>query len=240
MHHKLLSMMIITTFLLSGCLYPEDRLAKNQTPNQLQLDTVQTAVDQFVEKYPMELPIKTREQDVPIFRKYPVNFERLKETGIMSELPGNSYERGGIYQYVILTPEEDPTVKVIDLRTIQDVRDVSMRLIAYRNEHKYPPFKDEVAEDIYSINYELIGLDEPPTVVSPYSGNRLPILMDVDGNLYIDYRQDLYNALQEYDHNYETGDDIRFLLSDNSAIVPAYSLPYTVKDGEPVFYQKGS
>jgi len=108
------------------------------------------------------------------------------------------------------------------------------------NEHKYPPFKDEVAEDIYSINYELIGLDEPPTVVSPYSGNRLPILMDVDGNIYIDYRQDLYNALQEYDHNYENGDDIRFLLSDHSAIVPAYSLPYTVKDGEPVFYQKES
>ncbi|QHE52525.1 hypothetical protein [Pontibacillus sp. HMF3514] len=240
MHRKLLSMMILTTFLLSGCLYPENRLAKNQTPNQLQLDTVQKAVDQFVEQHPMELPIKTREQDVPIFRKYPVNFERLKETGIMSELPGNSYERGGVYQYVIITPEEDPTVKVIDLRTIQDVRDVNMRLIAYRNEHKYPPFKEEVAEDIYSINYELIGLDEPPTVVSPYSGNRLPILMDVDGNLYIDYRQDLYNALQEYDHNYVNGDDIRFLLADHSAIVPAYSLPYTVKDGEPVFYQKGS
>ncbi len=240
MHRKLLALLILTTLLLSGCLYPENRLAKNQTPNQVQLESVQSAVDQYIEENPMSLPIKTRGEDVHVFRKYPIDFERLKEARIITESPGNSFERGGVHQYVIITPEEDPTVKVMDLRTVQDVRDVNMRLIAYRNEHRYPPFKEEVAEGVYTLDHDLLGLDEPPTVVSPYSGNRLPIVMDVDGNLYIDYRQDLYNALQEYDHNYENGEDIRYLLADHYAFVPAYSLPYTVQDGEPVFLQKDS
>jgi len=240
MHRRLLGLMFLTLLVLSGCLYPEDRLAKNQTPNQVQLESVQSAVDQYVEQHPMQLPIKTRGQDVPIFRKYPLDFERLKESRILTESPGNSFERGGVYQYIIINVEDDPTVKVIDLRTIQDVRDVSMRITAYRNEHRYPPFKKEVADGIYTINHELIGLQEPPSVESPYSGNPLPIVMDVDGHLYIDYRQDLYSALQNYEHDYKNGDDIRFLLAENSAVVPAYSLPFTVEDGEPIFYNKDS
>lgn len=238
MHYKLLGLMILTTFFLSGCLYPEERLARNQTPNQVQLESVQSAVDQYIEKKPMNLPIKTRDQDVPTFRKYPIDFERLKQERIITESPGNSFERGGVYQYVIIHPEENATVKVIDLRTIQEVRDVNMRLTAYRNEHRYPPFKDEIADGVYTIKHKAIGLDDPPTVISPYSGNPLPIVMDVDGKLYIDYRKDLYNALQEHEHDYENGDDIRYLLADHSAVVPAYSLPYTVKDDEPVFLKQ--
>src|SRR5699024_12802228 len=50
--------------------------------------------------------------------------------------------------------------------------------------------------------------------------------------IYVDYRIDLNNALEDYEHHYEEGDDIRYLLAENTPFVPAYSLPYTIQDGE--------
>ncbi|HLT55727.1 MAG TPA: hypothetical protein VK057_06420, partial [Bacillota bacterium] len=80
-----------------------------------------------------------------------------------------------------------------------------------------------------------LGLDSPPTVISPYSQEQLPIVMDVEGKLYIDYRIDLTQALENYDYDYEEGDDIRYILAENTPFLPVYSLPYTISDGEPVF-----
>lgn len=42
--------------------------------------------------------------------------------------------------------------------------------------------------------------------------------MDVDGNLYVDYSIDLNNALNEYDHDYKEGDDIRYILADHTPL----------------------
>lgn len=235
MSRKFFVLITLVTFVLSGCLYPEDKLSKNQIPNKVQLQSMQTAVDQYIESNPMRLPIKTRDHDTPIFKKYPIDFTALKEANIISEAPGNSYVRGGVYQYVIIHPEDDPKVKVIDLRTIEEVRKVNVRIMAYRSENRYPPYGKKIANDVYTIDYSKIGLKNKAYVKSPYSDNNLPLVMGANGDVYIDYRQDLYDALQKYEHNYKTGDDIRFLLADHSPVVPAQSLPYTVKDGEPVF-----
>lgn len=62
--------------------------------------------------------------------------------------------------------------------------------------------------------------------------------MDTNGQLYVDYRIDLNDALQLYDHQYEEGNDIRFILAENTPFVPAYSLPYTIHEDEPVFLLK--
>lgn len=235
MVRKLSILMMLTTVILSGCLYPEDRLAKNQVPNNVQLQSMQAAIDEYIKQNPMRLPIKTRDEDTPIFRKYPIDFSILKEARVVSEAPGNSYERGGVYQYVIIHPEKDPEVKVIDLRTINELRKVSVRIMAYRSENRYPPYGKKIANDVYTIDYDKIGLKDQAYVKSPYSGNNLPIVMGVNGDVYIDYRPDLYEALNKYEHDYKPGDDIRFLLAEHSAIVPAQSMPYTIKDGEPVF-----
>ncbi|MYL32739.1 hypothetical protein GLW08_17500 [Pontibacillus yanchengensis] len=235
MSRKFMLMIVLIPFILTGCLYPDENLTKNQVPNTVQLQSMQTAIDQFKESHPYELPIKNREKETPVFQKYPIDFSRLKEANILAEAPGNSFQRGGVYQYVLIHPEEDPTVKVIDIRATQNLTQVNIRLAAYRNEHRYPPFGEKVADDIYTINYKKLGYDDPPQVKSPYTQNLLPIVMDVEGDLYIDYRPDLYDFLQKYEHNYKTGDDIRYLLAEHSPIVPANSLPYTIKDGEPVF-----
>lgn len=227
--------MLLLVTLLSGCLYPQSELTKNQSPNEMQLELVQTAVDKYQEETQGLAPIKTKENDTPIFQKYLVDFSALKERNVISELPSNAYENGGIYQYTIITPEDNPRVKLIDLRSTEAIREVNVKLETYRNKHIYPPFGEEISKGIFKIDARKLGLESEPYVVSPYSKENLPIIMDTNGHLFVDYRIDLNNALKEYEHDYEEGDDIRFLLAENTPFVPAYSLPYTIQDGEPVF-----
>ena len=80
-----------------------------------------------------------------------------------------------------------------------------------------------------------MNLDSEPYVKSPYTGNNLPVYISTEGELIVDYRSDIYQLMQENDHPYQEGDDLRQLLTDHYPIVPAYSIPYTMEDGEPVF-----
>jgi hypothetical protein len=228
------SIMIIT-LLLSGCLYPESELAENQAPNEDQLQMVQSAVEQYRESTGGLVPIQTKPNDTPVFQKYLIDFTALKENNVLTEIPGNAFESGGVYQYTLITPDEDPRVKLIDLQITEALRSVNVQLDIYRNQNLYPPFGEEIGDQIYTVNHEKLGLDEPPAIKSPYSNKNLPIVMNVNGELFIDYRIDLNQALNEFEHDYEEGDDIRYLLAENTPFVPAYSFPYTIEDGEPVF-----
>lgn len=229
---------LIFVLLLSGCLYPESELAQNKVPNEDQLELVQTAVQKYQEATNGLLPIKTKPAETPVFEKYLIDFSAMKENHVLSEIPGNAFESGGIYQYTLITPEDDPRVKLIDLRITEELRRVNIKLDQFRSKNIYPPFGQEIVKGVYMINYELLGLSNQPYVVSPFSNNNLPIIMDTDGQLYVDYRIDLNHALQEYEHQYEEGDDIRLIIAENSPFVPVYSLPYTVQEGEPIFLQK--
>ncbi len=232
---KLLLVIITSMFLLTGCLYPKEELAKNQIPNESQLEMVQNAVDQYVEMTDGLVPIKTKPSDVDIYEKYLIDFTILKENNLISEIPGTAYENGGAYQYIILDPENNPRVKLIDLRISDKLRELYTKLDIYRSEHLYPPFGEQIEKGIYKLNYEKLGYKSEPHVVSPFTKNNLPVVMNTDGELFVDYRIDLQQALDEFDHSFEEGDDIRSILEDNYHFVPVYSLPYTIKDGEPVF-----
>lgn len=229
------SIVLILSFaILSGCLFPDSERAENQAPHETQLETVQSAVDTYQEQTDGLLPVRTKPSDTPIFEKYLIDFNLLTEQNAIAEIPGNAFEKGGYYQYILIDVEENPTVKVLDLRVTEDLRSVNLRLHTFREENTYPAFGEKVEEGIYLLDHEKLKMDERPTVISPYSQEYLPIIMDVHGNLYVDYRIDLQNALEEFNHDYEEGDDIRFLLTDNYPFAPAYSLPYTVKNGEAV------
>lgn len=232
---KLLLVIITSMFLLTGCLYPKEELAKNQIPNESQLEMVQNAVDQYVEMTDGLVPIKTKPSDVDIYEKYLIDFTILKENNLISEIPGTAYENGGAYQYIILDPENNPRVKLIDLRISDKLRELYTKLDIYRSEHLFPPFGEQIEKGIYKLNYEKLGYKSEPHVVSPFTKNNLPVVMNTDGELFVDYRIDLQQALDEFDHSFEEGDDIRSILEDNYHFVPVYSLPYTIKDGEPVF-----
>lgn len=219
-------------------MFPNNEKAENQIPNDTQLASVQAAIDQYREESGGLVPIRTKPAETPIFEKYLIDFTTLKQANSIHEIPGNAFENGGYYQYSLITPEDNPQVKVIDLRLTDGLRSVNIRMDTYKRQNTYPPYGERIEGDIYSLDYEKMNYDEMPTVVSPYSQEKLPIVMDVHGNLFIDYRIDLKNALDTFEHDYEEGDDIRYLLTDNYPFAPAYSLPYTVKDGDPVLIEE--
>lgn len=230
----LFSLFLSSVFLLTGCMYPDSELTENQLPYEDQLNSVQQAVEKYQEASGGLLPIKTRDQDVDQYIKYPIEFEKIVPA-YLGKTPPNAYESGGVFQYVIMDVEENPTVKLVDLRIADKIRDLRIKI----GINGYGPIDVKVAENVYTLNYEVMGFKEEQTVPSPYSDVSLPLVASGDGNVYIDYSIDLSRILREEKPDVKPGEDIRFLLVDKYPILPAYSLPYTVNENnEPVFMAK--
>jgi len=232
-------MLLLTISLLSGCLYPKEKLKQNQIPYEVQISTVQSAVEQYKEVNGGLLPIKTRDMSTPIYQKYPIEFGKLIPKYI-GEAPGSAYENGGDFLYVLVNVETNPSVKLLDLKVTEKISDLHLRLDVYRQQNGYPPVKDVINKDYFTLDYEKLGLKEEPYVVSPYTGNNLPFFIDSDANIYVDYRIDLAKALSENTHSFKKGDDIREILVVHSNFVPAHSVPYTIdpEKNEPIFLSK--
>lgn len=233
--------MVIATFsfsVLTGCLYPEERMGQNRIPYEQQLNSVQEAVNQYRIDNGVP-PIVNRDQDTQLYIKYPIDFGKLVPR-YLPEPPGNSFENGGVFQYVLVDVEKDPVVKLVDLETVEQIKDYKMKLRLYIQKNQYPPYKDVLADDRYTLKHKELGYKEQPVVKSPFTGNNLPLIVDGKNDVYIDYSMDLYQALQDQEHNYEQGDDIRDILMKDSPFVPAFSVPYTVQNGEPVFLKQDS
>jgi len=226
---------LIFILLLSGCMFPQSELSKNQIPNEEQLALVESAVLQYKDQTNGLVPIKTNSSDVPLYEKYVIDFTTLKEAQLINEIPGTAYENGCFYQYVIITREEESRVKLIDLRVTDKLREVNVKLDIYRQKNLYPPYGEQIADGIYQINYEKLGFKEAPTVVSPFTHQELPLLMTTDGDIIVDYRVDLQITLDEMDIEVEEGEDIRYILENNYPFVPAYSVAYAIENNKLIF-----
>ncbi|MFI8576843.1 hypothetical protein [Rossellomorea aquimaris] len=227
-------LLILTISILSGCMYPEEKLSQNQIPYETQVKAVQDAVVTYQKDNNGLLPIKTRDQDTPIYQKYPIDFRKLSPQ-YLAEIPGNAFENGGVFQYVLTDVEEDPQVKIFDLRLAEQIRELKIRIEA----QGYPPFKEEVANNVYTLNYKELGYDGDVYVNSPYSNKNLPLVINGDGDIFVDYSMDLFEQIKSTDKELKPGEDIRNLLVEDTFFVPAYSLPYTVdENNEPVFMTK--
>ncbi|MCM3756858.1 hypothetical protein M3197_05080 [Sporosarcina aquimarina] len=234
----LLPIVAILSIFLSGCMYPQDEIESKQRPYEDQLGTVQKAVDTYREQSQGLLPIKTRDMDVDQYIKYPIDFTKIVPS-LTEKIPSNAYEQGGIYQYVLMDVEENPTVKLVDLRVAERIRELILR----KTVNGVLPFKDPVQEgaNVYEVDFEKMGLKEPLTVESPYSDAHLPLVVGGDGNFYIDYSIDLNRILEKEKPDVKPGEDIRYLLSEKHPILPAYSLPYTVNENnEPIFMKSSN
>ncbi|NHC39090.1 hypothetical protein G6549_03865 [Bacillus sp. MM2020_1] len=231
----LASFLALTAILLAGCMYPEKELTKNQVPYQNQIQAVQTAVDSFREDNGGILPIKTKEAETPIYQKYPIEFKKITPK-YMAEPPGNAYENGGIFQYVLVDVETKPAVKLFDLRITEAIRDIKLRI----KTKGYPPYKKQLAKNVFSLDFKQLGYEKAPYIVSPFSNQNLSFVISGSAEVYVDYRPDLYQKLKEKKIKIKPGEDIRTYLVNESMFVPAYSLPYTwdPKTNEPVFLEE--
>jgi hypothetical protein len=228
--------LFLILFTLSGCLYPEERKLHNRVPYQDQIVAVQKAVENF-QKDTGVLPIKTKEADTDIYQKYEIEFNKLVPK-YMQEPPANSFQQGGTFLYVLIDAETDPTVRLVDLVLTDKVQDVQAALNIYVAKHKYPPFKEIVENGRYTLDYKKIGFKKDPFVTSPFTGKKLPLMINNDSKLFIDYRKDLKAAMESNPDDVKEGEDMRHLLAKNSFFVPVYSVPYTVKNNDPVFLIK--
>ncbi|MFC0188530.1 hypothetical protein ACFFJY_09545 [Fictibacillus aquaticus] len=229
-------MPFVLVFFLAGCLYPEDRKNENRIPYKDQIQSVQTAVEDY-QKDTMVLPIKNRDAGTDLFQKYPIDFNKLVPK-YLQDVPGNSFEKGGTYQYVLIRAEDQPTVKLVDLVVTDNVQDVQMALDSYIREHRYPPFTKVLAEGRYAFDHKKLGLKKKPTVTSPFTGRELPLILDNNAKVMVDYKKDLADAIRSNPKDAAAGEDIRYLLADHSFFSPAHSVPYTAEDGKPVFLIK--
>ncbi|MCK1998060.1 hypothetical protein MPH47_12625 [Psychrobacillus psychrodurans] len=228
---KLFAAVIMLVIFLAGCSYKSGYEPENLLPYEDQLLAVQNAVDSFQEDSSGLLPIKTRDMETDQYIKYPIDFSKIIPSKL-GEAPANSYEAGGIYQYVLMNVEENPTVKLVDLRIADTLRDINHR----KGINGFGPIAETIVEGVYKLDYKKMGYDSELSVQSPYSDTQLPIVATGDGEVYVDYSIELNRLLEETEEQIKPGDDIRFLLTDNFAIVPAYSLPYTINEqNEPVF-----
>ncbi len=199
---KIISLFVIAlvSLFLTACLYPEEELAQNQIPYQDQIQSVQTAVKQFQEKNGGILPIKTKEANTPIYQKYPIDFKRIVPAHL-AEPPGNAFESGGVFQYVLVDVEKNPTVKLLDVRVAETIREIKIRI----QSTGYPPYKEKIAENVFTLDYKKLGYKEEPVAVSPFTQKNLPFIIDGNAEVYVDYRSDLYEKLKNTDHSYKRG-----------------------------------
>ncbi|CAM2141227.1 ABC transporter periplasmic binding protein yphF [Paraburkholderia tropica] len=232
------AMIFVAVIFLSGCLYPHERKSSVQaTPYQDQLKLVQSAVDEFQKANGGLLPIQTKDMSTPLYQKYPIDFNRLAPR-YMAEPPSTAYESGGDYQYVLVDVENNPTVKLIDVKMAEKIRDIKLRVQMYRQEHKYPPYQDVLARDLFTLDGKKLGEADSLSVTSPISGNSLPLMIDGDGEIYADYRTELVSCLKKSKKTFKPGTEIQDIIWEETPFVPAFSVKYTVNDKqEPVFLE---
>jgi hypothetical protein len=223
----------LVLFLLSGCQYPESEYGR--FPNETQLEAVQKAVDRFQEENEGLLPIKTTESDRDLFIKYPIDFHKLVPR-YLGEIPESAYENGGNYQYVLINVEQKPVVKIFDLTIAETIREIKLRL----SMREYPPYSGNIGKNVFTLDFSRLGYKERPSVKSPFTGYHLPFVIDGSGEIFVDYSGDLEKILKESaDVSITPGEDIRWLLTEHSPFVPAFSKPYTVdEEGNPVFLEE--
>ena len=223
------------TLLLTGCnVYSIDEETQVEIPYPEQIESVQRAVDTYQENSGGLLPIKTKELETDKYIKYPIDFTKIIPE-YSEKIPSSAYEKGGLFQYVLMDVEENPEVKVVDLRMAERIRELNLRKSINSGSI---PFNDEIGDGVFEVDFKTMGFESPLSVKSPYSDVQLPIVVGGDGHFYVDYSIDLHRILTEENPDITPGEDIRYLLEERSPILPAYSLPYTVNEQNELVFMK--
>ena len=101
---------------------------------------------------------------------------------------------------MIQNEEVKPTVKVMDLQTVQKVNDVQRMVNQYKSIHNQQlPAGEELYPGLYVVDMKLAAQAGSPSITlqSVYSGQELPFIMDEQGTVYVDYAFDIMQALEK-------------------------------------------
>ncbi len=228
----LITLVSVLLILMTGCMYPQEKRVENQMPVPERVQWVQEAVDAYRQQTGV-LPIQNREAETPIYEKYPIDFKKLVPK-YLPYIPGDAFEQGGTHQYVLVDPETDPKVRLLDIQTAQIVADVQRATDLYWiNHHRLPATEVRYFPQFFNVQFDLLGMDEI-LVQSPFTDHYLPLFMDQVGYIGVDYAQDIAMYLQKTDPEKWKNRDLRELLVEESLFVPVKSFPYRLIDGKPI------
>src|SRR5699024_6082185 len=170
--------------------------------------------------------------DTREYFEYQVDFDRLV-SDYLDDRPPISYEAGGYYQFVILDAEENPTVKLADLRITEEIRSLLLRVNGMGD---HVEFEETIGRNVYKLDLEFYNLNENATVTSPYSGGALNDHYSRGANLVVEYREKILRIIEEEDHQFGTGDDVREVLYEYTPVVPIYSPEITVDENNDLIF----
>lgn len=217
---------------LTGCLYPDDQSPGSEVSARESVLTVQDAVDRFFAQTDV-LPIQNADQSVPMYEKYKVDFGKLKRMQFMANIPKMAFENGGSYQFLIIDEETKPVVKLLDLVVYQTVAGVQKKVDQYRsNNGNRNPAGDEAYPGFANIDFGKLG-SASPDVRSMYSRQPLNLLVDEQGQVFVDYGIDIVTAIAKSDNPPQENVDLRRSLIEASYFVPVKSPVYQLVSGEP-------
>lgn len=224
------SIWILALLVLSACGYPaEQRLKTSDLP--IHIAQVQSAVEAYQQQNKL-LPYLYKDEERKLTTKYLVDLKSL--SGYGADIPTTSFEKGGTYLYVLTDVEKKPLVRVYDLRVGDEISKIEGAIRTYQKENGKLPSKTKEGSFYHQIDFAAMNMN-PVLIPSPYHiGEGLPVLMDEEGRVYVDYRTDLARYLQEKPEKPLPEEDLRIWLARVGLFVPAYSpLMELTPNGEP-------
>lgn len=227
----LLSILIVAT--LSGCLYPKERVEQQQAVSRDVVRNVQSVIDDY-QKQTGLLPILNSDSSVPRFEKFRIDLVSLRDKQYISDIPKVAFEVGGSYYFLIIDAETNPLVKLLHLPTIQKVNTVQQRVQEYSHTNNKLPIAEEQYTDFFAIDYNALGITAP-TINSIYTNQSQELLVDGEGQVYVDYGSDIVQLIanQQISDERLVG-DLRDLLLEHSDYVPVRAPVFLYQNNEPV------
>ncbi|CAI6060315.1 hypothetical protein PAECIP112173_01758 [Paenibacillus sp. JJ-100] len=237
------SFLLLLMMLTSGCLYPAQSNSDPKTAYRESVNRIQSAMDAF-QKDEGILPILNADADTPKYEKFRIDLPKLKQHGYLDDIPGTAFESGGSAYFLVQNEEVEPTVKVMDLQTMQKVNDVQRMVNQYKSNHNQElPAGEELYPGFHAVDMDKAAQAGTPSITlnSVYSGQELPFMMDTQGTVYVDYAFDIMQALEKEDGSSDAADsgdvsDLRDHLLTHSYFVPVKSVPYKLENNTPVAY----
>lgn len=218
-------LLLITAALLTGCLYPGNSGgSKTASPGEY-LILVENAVLAYKNRTGV-LPVHNSRIDTPVYEKYRVDFAELLDYNVISRIPPDAFEAGGNYYYMMVNPDNNLQIKLLDLRVSIAAADIQRLVNDYYQRESAYPFGKPVADQFYVLDFQLLGRKQEQAR-SVYTGQYLVYLLHESGKVTVDYAPDIMRLLQESGVSPAAeGQDLRHMLVDNSPFVPVNSFPY--------------
>ncbi|UKS31148.1 hypothetical protein LOZ80_17360 [Paenibacillus sp. HWE-109] len=237
LQYRTIALALCLIMLLSGCAYPKELRKENLTNPAEFITVVQQAIDQFHEKTGV-LPIKNSDMTTPLYEKYVIDFAKLQKSNLLSAVPANAFESGGIFIYVLVDVETKPIVKLMDLSAYQSVEDVQKKINDYKVKHDGNlPQGIAINEAFEYVDFDKLGA-KTPDIKSVYNRKNLIsyIVNKQTGDVSIDYGMDIMQVIQSGSlaGSLKADQDLRDLLVSKTLFVPIRSTAYLWQKDQPM------